>query len=38
MGCQRNEFIVPSPSVDFPSNNQIPKHPTMGGVILPSGP
>ena len=25
MGCQGNEFIVPTPSVDFQSNNQILK-------------
>jgi len=26
MGCQGNELIVPSPSVDFTSNNQILKY------------
>jgi len=26
MGCQGNKFIVPSPSVDFTSNNQILKY------------
>ena len=26
MGCHGNSFIVPSPSVDFPSNNQILKY------------
>jgi len=26
MGCQGNEFILPSPSVDFPPNNPILKY------------
>jgi len=26
MGCQGNKFIVPSPSVDFTTNNQILKY------------
>ena len=50
MGCQGNEFIVPSPSVDFLSNTQISKYQCPSyknmwvqknptwGMISPSGP